>query len=68
MLIVLTVLTYLMLIINAFVTGAMANVLDRLQSRVSWILPLVAIIMVLNLIEELSRANHDEDKKIANTH
>jgi hypothetical protein len=57
-----------MLIINAFVTGAMANVLDRLQSRVSWILPLVAIIMVLNLIEELSRANHDEDKKIANTH
>jgi hypothetical protein len=29
---------------------------------------LVAIIMVLNLIEELWRANHDEDKKIANTH
>ncbi len=68
LLIVLTVLTYLMLIINAFVTGAMANVLDRLQSRVSWVLPLVAIIMVLNLIEELWRANHDEDKKIANTH
>ena len=31
---------------NAFVTGALANVLDRLQGRVSWLLPFVALLVV----------------------
>ncbi|MCW3085012.1 MAG: hypothetical protein JWP12_2378 [Bacteroidetes bacterium] len=38
----------LAIVINAFVTGAMANVLDRLQSRVSWCIPLMAAILVFN--------------------
>lgn len=31
---------------NAFVTGGLANVLDRLQSRVAWVLPFVAIVLL----------------------
>ncbi|WP_324673408.1 hypothetical protein [Hymenobacter sp. GOD-10R] len=31
---------------NAFVTGALANVLDRLQSRVSWVLPFIALLLL----------------------
>jgi hypothetical protein len=33
------------LVANAFVTGALANVLDRLQGRVAWLLPFVALIL-----------------------
>lgn len=38
------------LVINAFVCGALANVLDRLQGRVVWILPLVATIISINYL------------------
>lgn len=31
---------------NAFVTGSLANVLDRLQARVAWVLPLAAVLLL----------------------
>ena len=31
---------------NAFVTGALANVIDRLQARVAWVLPLAAVLLL----------------------
>ncbi|MET4074276.1 hypothetical protein [Hymenobacter sp. UYCo722] len=34
------------LVANAFVTGALANVLDRLQGRVAWLLPFAALLVV----------------------
>ena len=34
------------LVANAFVTGALANVLDRLQGRVAWLLPFAALLIV----------------------
>lgn len=34
------------LLANAFATGALANVLDRLQGRVAWLLPFVAVLVV----------------------
>ncbi len=49
----------LFMLLNAFVCGALANVLDRLQGRVIWILPLVAIILVLNYFS---------DKKLLQSH
>jgi hypothetical protein len=42
------------MLLNAFVCGAMANVLDRLQGRVIWILPLLAIIIILNYFKGLN--------------
>ena len=38
---------------NAFATGALANVLDRLQGRVAWLLPFVAVLMVAQFGSEL---------------
>ncbi len=38
----------LVIVYNAFVTGALANVLDRLHSRVFWVLPLTAILVSLS--------------------
>jgi hypothetical protein len=32
---------------NAFVTGGLANVLDRLQSRVAWVIPFVALLLLV---------------------
>ncbi|TGE05493.1 hypothetical protein [Hymenobacter fodinae] len=32
---------------NAVVTGGLANVLDRLQARVSWVMPFVALLLVV---------------------
>ena len=34
------------LVANAFATGALANVLDRLQGRVAWLLPFWALLLV----------------------
>ena len=31
---------------NAFVTGSLANVLDRLQARVAWVLPFAALLLL----------------------
>lgn len=53
--IVFTCISLLMLLINAFVTGAMANILDRLQSRISWLLPFIAIMIIINLFERQSK-------------
>lgn len=33
-------------VVNAFVTGSLANVLDRLQSRVAWVLPFSAVLLL----------------------
>ncbi|WP_310396174.1 hypothetical protein [Hymenobacter sp.] len=38
----------LYLVANAFVTGALANVLDRLQGRVAWLLPFMAVLAAIN--------------------
>lgn len=37
------------LLINAFISGALANAIDRLQARVSWLLPLLALILLFNI-------------------
>lgn len=42
----------LMLFINAFVCGALANVVDRLQGRVVWIIPVIALITCVNYLAE----------------
>jgi hypothetical protein len=42
--------TFLAILCNAFVTGAFANVLERLQCRVVWLIPLVALILVFNYL------------------
>ncbi len=36
------------IVCNAFVTGALANVLDRLQCRVVWFIPMIALILLCN--------------------
>lgn len=42
----LLVLVGVMLVANAFVTGSLANVLDRLQVRMAWLLPFAALLLV----------------------
>lgn len=37
----------LMVVLNAAATGALANVYDRLQARVTWLLPLAAMLLAL---------------------
>jgi len=41
---------FLCIVCNAFVTGTFANVLDRLGSRIIWIMPLMAIFLALEAI------------------
>lgn len=59
-LLLLLVVVGLGMIANAFVTGALANVLDRLQSRVAWLVPFVAILVAVQegplLLQEARRA------------
>lgn len=43
----LLVLVGLMLVANAFVTGNLANVLDRLQVRMAWLLPFATLLLVI---------------------
>ena len=43
--ILLLVLLGIGIVCNAFVTGGLANVLDRLQARVAWLLPFAAILL-----------------------
>jgi hypothetical protein len=38
------------LVFNAFITGALANVLDRLQSRLSWSIPFLGILVGLEIL------------------
>ena len=40
--------TLLGILCNAFVTGALANVLERLECRVIWLVPMLALILVAN--------------------
>jgi len=42
--------SFLAIVLNAFVTGAMANVLDRLQCRVVWFIPMIAFILLFNVL------------------
>ena len=44
-------LVLLSLLVNAFVTGALANVFDRLQARVTWLLVLPALLILWELAE-----------------
>ena len=44
------------LVANAFVTGALANVLDRLQGRVAWLLPFVALLVAAEFGPGLGRS------------
>jgi hypothetical protein len=44
---VLLVLVGLMLVANAFVTGNFANVLDRLQVRMAWLLPFATLLLAV---------------------
>jgi hypothetical protein len=46
----LTVIVVSMVIANAFVTGVLSEVLDRYQSRVVWLLPLLAGLFVLDCV------------------
>jgi len=39
------------IIANAFVTGVFANVEDRYQSRVIWLLPLLAMLFALEWLD-----------------
>jgi hypothetical protein len=39
---------------NALVTGTLSMVEDRLQSRVVWLIPFLAIILVLDWFEQLA--------------
>lgn len=43
------------ILLNAFVTGSMANVLDRLESRIVWILPFIALILTFNYIAKFKK-------------
>jgi hypothetical protein len=38
------------LVVNAFATGAVANVYDRLQARVSWLLPFAVLVLATELL------------------
>jgi hypothetical protein len=38
------------LVANAFATGAVANVYDRLQARVAWLLPFTVLVLVTELL------------------
>lgn len=39
-------------VINAFVTGAFANVYARLQARIAWVIPLACCLVVVELIRQ----------------
>lgn len=47
-LILMSICFVLIQVVNAFTTGALANVLDRLQARVIWLIPFCALILLLN--------------------
>lgn len=38
------------LVANAFATGAVANVYDRLQARVAWLLPFTVLVLATELL------------------
>lgn len=38
------------LVVNAFATGAVANVYDRLQARVAWLLPFAVLVLATELL------------------
>lgn len=51
----------LFVLANALVCAAMANVYDRLQSRISWLLIFVGMLIIMELIEHyLSRSNRSD--------
>ncbi|OSZ82243.1 hypothetical protein CAP35_02945 [Chitinophagaceae bacterium IBVUCB1] len=52
MMIIISALVFI--IINAFVTATFANVLDRLQYRIAWIVPCVVIYSIISIYERRS--------------
>lgn len=44
-----------MVVANAAITGALANVYDRLQARITWVLVLGALLLVLHLFRHRCR-------------
>jgi hypothetical protein len=47
----LTAVIVFVVIANAFVTGVLANLEDRYQSRVIWLLPLLAAVFVMESLD-----------------
>ncbi len=45
--------SFICITINAFVTGALANVLDRLESRIVWIVPFAALLIIFDYINQI---------------
>ena len=43
------------IIINAFVNGSMANVIDRLQSRIVWLIPFCVVLLVYDTLVTLTK-------------
>jgi hypothetical protein len=60
----LTAVVLFVIIANAFVTGVLANVEDRYQSRVVWLLPLLAILFVLQCLAD-RRSGAESPKVVA---
>jgi hypothetical protein len=56
----LTAVVLFVIIANAFVTGVFSNVEDRYQSRVAWLLPLLAILFVLQWLENRRSTQHSQ--------
>lgn len=52
------------LFLNAFICGALANVIDRLQGRVIWILPLFVLVIVINWLgdNQMIKKNFKNEK------
>lgn len=52
----LTALLLLTILLNAAATGALANVYDRLQARVTWLLPLLALLLLARTLSNSMRS------------
>lgn len=55
------------IVCNAFVTGALANVLDRLQCRIVWFIPMIAFLLLFNyfipiLKNKLNKTDNKENE------
>lgn len=44
---------------NAVLTGALANVYSRLQSRIAWLIPLVACMLIVSLLRKPQKSSQN---------
>jgi hypothetical protein len=51
-------------VLNAFITGALANVYSRLQARVAWLIPLAVVLIFFELFLERSKKDGNFAKTI----